>query len=131
MKKTAYITAILLFSLLASAQAQNTATDNELTTTTTIQPFTFSAMKDYEGNKRVAYFYINGLANNKEGQYAQNELRKNINIPRFFVYELKEGTSKCMIETTSSVDETALLLLINNAINQYRKTTPQKEQLTH
>ncbi len=123
MKLIAFLLSSFLLSSFNTAKCQ---VNNN--TTVYVQEFTFDAVKDYNNNRRVAYYTIVGIESNEEGQFIQTKLRENNNVSRFFVYDGKNGKSKCMIETVSTMNETALHLLINDAISQYRETTLQNEQ---
>ncbi|OFY96108.1 MAG: hypothetical protein A3K10_16740 [Bacteroidetes bacterium RIFCSPLOWO2_12_FULL_31_6] len=86
-----------------------------------IQSFKYEAFKDYNDNTRIAYFYIDGINSEKEEQFVQNELRKNVEILMFSVYPKTDNLNRCMIKTKSALDETIVKNFINKAINLFNQ----------
>jgi len=94
-----------------------------------INSFEFEGAKNYENGNTIAYFFINGISDNHQAYFVQNELRKETLINRFFIYPYKNGTNRCMIECSQQLNESSIQTLINNSIVNYDKLFSESPNL--
>jgi hypothetical protein len=91
--------------------------------------FQFEGAKNYDNGTIIAYFFVNGIADNHQAYFVQSELRKETSINRFFVYPYKNGSNRCMIECSQQINESDIQTLINNSIVKYNKLFSESENL--
>ena len=84
-----------------------------------ISPFNFDGVKNYDNGNTIAYFYVNGISDDNQAFFVQNELRKETLINRFFIYPYKNGVNRCMIDCSQELNENEIKDLINSKIEQY------------
>jgi len=94
-----------------------------------INSFQFEGAKNYENGNTIAYFFINGISDNHQAYFVQNELRKETLINRFYIYPYKNGTNRCMIECSQQINESSLQTLINSSIEKYNELFSQSNNL--
>ncbi len=94
-----------------------------------IASFSFEGAKNYENGNTIAYFYVDGITDNHQAYFVQNELRKESSINRFFIYPYKNGTNRCMIECSENVNESAIQTYINENIEKYNTLYSESHNL--
>ena len=84
----------------------------------------FEGVKDYNNGHRIAYFYIEGLNNNKELiNYISSEFRTDENYSRFIIYPSTNTTLKnrVMMEANVPINTNQLSLKLNQLYQHYSK----------
>ena len=94
-----------------------------------ISSFQFEGTKTYETGNKIAYFYVNGITDNHQAHFVQNELRNKSSINRFFIYPYKNGTNRCMIDCSENINESTIKAYINESINHYNLSYSQATNL--
>lgn len=92
-----------------------------------IKPFEFTSYKDYPNGRRIAYFYVQGIACNKEAQFIIDNITQLDEIYRFSVFAKKGNENYCMVECDQNIDADyiyKLMLQIETEYNNEEKPDP-------
>ena len=81
-----------------------------------IKEFTFDGSKTYPNGSRIAYFTVEGITDNIEAMYVQNQMKKTTGIYRIHIYS---GTDKrnCMIDCSDTIAEKYIYQSMNRIIS--------------
>lgn len=93
-----------------------------------IVSFTTDAVKEYNDNTRTSYITLNGIISEDLRVVIERELVSHPDVSLFSFYD-NTNFNKCMFTSAISVDESQLVDMINDIIDNYELTIPDIDML--
>ncbi len=84
-----------------------------------ISSYYFEATKNYDDNRTISYFLIDGIKDRHQEYYINKQLNENTDILQFHIYKKEGNSNRCMIETKKNFNNNEIIELINKEIENY------------